>query len=130
MKTGRSSGRSRSRLVVRIRPDFMFLALFCLAGCAGPRPHVDQALMADHGGFSRGEGVAEQYIIACPDVLDISIEERPDLRVRQSVGPDGRVDLGAAGMVRVEGQTPAEAAVHVAVQVGVPTRAVHVEVEA
>jgi protein involved in polysaccharide export with SLBB domain len=104
------------------------VALCLLAGCASTRPHVDQAVKADLGGPTRNRGVAEQYVIRCPDVLEIAVDGRTDPPARAAVGPDGRLDHDDLGRPRVEGQTAAEAAQTVAVGLGLPPAAVHVQV--
>jgi protein involved in polysaccharide export with SLBB domain len=104
------------------------LVLTLLTGCAQTRPHVDQAVKADRGGPSRNEGVAEQYVIRCPDVLEITDADHPDLPPRAAVGPDGRLDRDDLGRPRVEGETAAEAARAVAAALGVLPAAVHVRV--
>jgi protein involved in polysaccharide export with SLBB domain len=104
------------------------LLLVALTGCAGSRPHVDRALLADGGGGARNLGVAENYTIGCPDVLDVAVAGRPDLSGPRPVGPDGTIDLGPAGPVRVEGRTPPEAAARIAGQAHVPTAGVRVGV--
>jgi protein involved in polysaccharide export with SLBB domain len=103
--------------------------VLCLAaGCATGRPHVDQAVQAERGGPARNHGVAAQYQVRCPDVLEVGIDGRPDLAARVAVGPDGRVELGGLGRVRVEGESTAEVARGVAAAAGVPAGAVHVRV--
>src|SRR5262249_10499813 len=75
------------------------------SGCAWGPQHMDQNLMADGGTAARGEGVSEQYVVGCPDVLELAVEGRPDLSGRRGIGADGRIDLGPLGRVRVEGRT-------------------------
>jgi protein involved in polysaccharide export with SLBB domain len=99
-----------------------------LAGCAQTRPHVDQAVKADQGGVARNEGVAEQYLIRCPDVLQVTVDGLPDLPPRAAVGPDGRLDRDDLGQPRVEGQTTDEAALAVAAALAVPPGAVRLRV--
>jgi protein involved in polysaccharide export with SLBB domain len=77
---------------------------------------------------TRGLGVAEHYAVGCPDVLEIAVAGRPDLTGRRAIGPDGQVDLGRAGSVRVEGRTPADAAACVAHQLGLATGRVRLRV--
>jgi protein involved in polysaccharide export with SLBB domain len=105
------------------------VVLCLLAGCAPVRPHVDQALKSDHGGPVRNQGVAEQYVIRCPDVLEIAVDGRPDLPARAVLGPDGRLDRDDLGRPRVEGQTAAETGRAVAAALGVPSETVRVHVE-
>jgi protein involved in polysaccharide export with SLBB domain len=102
--------------------------LTLLAGCAQTRPHVDQAVKADRGGPARNEGVAEQYVIRCPDVLEVAAADYPDLPPRATVGADGRLDRDDLGRARVEGETAAEAARAVAAALGVPPAAVRARV--
>lgn len=53
---------------------------------------------------------ASLYTIACPDVLDLVVAQRPDLSGRLAVDPDGTIPLGPIGRLRVEGMTAGEAA--------------------
>jgi protein involved in polysaccharide export with SLBB domain len=94
----------------------------------GENHQVDRALLTDPGGRLRNEGVAEHYTLGCPDVLDIFVAGRPELSGRRTIGPDGTVDLGIAGSVRVEGRTPAEAAALIAGQAHAPGSSVRVHV--
>src|SRR5438093_9926680 len=68
------SGSTRS-----LFPVSCFLFPFFLLGCAAGRSHLDQALRADQGDPVRNESVAEQYAVACPDVLELAVAGRPDL---------------------------------------------------
>jgi protein involved in polysaccharide export with SLBB domain len=70
--------------------------------------------MADQGTEQRNRGVVDRYTVACPDVLDIQVAGRPELCRHQAIGPDGRINLGDTGSLRVEGRTPAEVEVGVA----------------
>lgn len=104
------------------------VALCLLAGCAHNKPHVDQAVKADRGGPVRNEGVAEQYAVRCPDVLEITVAGRPDLSARAAVGPDGRLDREDLGRPRVEGQTAEEVARGVAASAGLTPDSVRARV--
>src|SRR5437660_9652954 len=86
------------------------LVLGLLAGCAAGGPPLDRALLADGGMGPRCRQAGEAYRIGCPDVLEVTVGQRPELSGRRRVGPDGRIDAGRAGRVRVEGQTVAETA--------------------
>src|SRR5262249_14387724 len=92
------------------------------------RSHVERSLMADRGTTTRNEGVAEHYTVGCPDVLEVRVSNRPDLSGRQTVGPDGRIELAALGRQRGEGHTPPEIAQLLAAALGVPSRQVQVRV--
>jgi protein involved in polysaccharide export with SLBB domain len=102
--------------------------LCLLAGCAGGRPHVDQAMKAETGGPARNQGVAARYQVRCPDVLEVSAAGRPDLAGRVAVGPDGRMEVGELGRLRVEGRTVPEVAEALAAAAGVPAADVRVRV--
>lgn len=91
-----------------------------LAGCAADRASVEKNLMADKQTARLHEGVAEQYRVGCPDVLEIRVGEKPDLSGQYAVGPNGRIDLGDYGSLRVEGRTLAEVAELVAKETGTP----------
>jgi polysaccharide biosynthesis/export protein len=104
------------------------LALGTAPGCATGRPHVDRSLMADRGGAGRNEGVAEHYLIGCPDVLEVAVVGQPELTQRCKVGPDGRVDLGSLGSPRVEGRTVPEVARHLGEALSLPPEYVDVRV--
>lgn len=89
---------------------------------------MDQAVKADPGGPARNEGVAGQYLVRCPDVLEVAVAGRPDLTGRIAVAADGRLDLEAAGRPRVEGLTVAEVARAVADAAAMPPTAVRARV--
>lgn len=103
------------------------LALTCLTGCAHDF-YMDQALLADSGRIARNNGVPESYLVGCPDVLEIHIDGRANVGGRCEIGPDGCVDLGQAGKVRVEGKTVGIAAQQIADAVDIPESLVHVRV--
>jgi protein involved in polysaccharide export with SLBB domain len=112
------------------RSAWLLLALPMLLhapGCAKDRESVGKNLMAQQS-VERMEGVAEHYRIACPDVIDLAVSERPEFNGRHEVQPDGRIDLGDYGKQRVEGRTPPEIATLIAEEVGVSTESVQVRV--
>lgn len=61
--------------------------------------------MAEKGTLGRNQGVAEQYTLHCPDILVISVANHPELTGLRPVGPDGRIDIGELGRLRVESRT-------------------------
>ncbi len=103
-----------------------WLLLLTAGGCVTTQGHVDKDMMAERGGWGRGDGVAEHYAIGCPDVLLVTVAGHPELSRRFTVGADGRVDLDSLGRPRVEGQTAPEVARAVADALGLPPE--HVEV--
>lgn len=122
---GWSSGRSMAWHRARGAAG-LFLCL--LAGCCLGRPHLDRALLADSGREERNLGVAERYLVACPDVLDVAVAGRPELSGRHTVQADGQIVLGPLGRLRVEGLTVPEIAARVAEETEAPPAAVRVAV--
>lgn len=45
------------------------------------------------------------YTISCPDIVEIAVLGRTDVGGRYAVSAEGRINLGAAGEPRVEGET-------------------------
>jgi protein involved in polysaccharide export with SLBB domain len=108
-------------------------AVICFldAGCAHKaqqRADVEKKLMGDREVTTRNQGVAEHYQVGCPDVLAIVVAGRPVWGTRQTVGVDGRIDLGEHGRVRVEGRSLAEIAGQLAEVLGTSPAAVQVGV--
>ncbi len=122
MGTGASwSSRRRMRLLLA-------LVLALPAGCAPGRLCLDQALLVERGLATRDEGGAAAYTVGCPDLLEVMVEGRSETSCRAPIGPDGCIDLGASGRLRVEGLTLDEIAPRVAHQVGVPEAQVQVHI--
>jgi protein involved in polysaccharide export with SLBB domain len=104
------------------------LCLVVHAGCALGQPYLDEALLAQPEYPARGRDAAAHYLIACPDVLDVTIAGRPECSGRRAVTADGRIDLGPLGRVRVEGGPATEAARSIAEEADVPPESVQVRV--
>ena len=121
----RGGGPARPRRSPRLRPPPLLLILLVLAGCAPTRSEVDQRLRADRG---PGAGAADNYLVGCPDVLEVTVAGLPDLDCRGPVGVDGCVDLGPLGRPRVEGRTVPAIARLVADRARVPPDRVVVQV--
>src|SRR5262249_6129010 len=81
-----------------------------LAGCALGHHQVDKAMQTENGSAARSTSAVDRYCLACPDVLELHIETRPDLSGQRAIGVDGRIDLGEVGRLRVEGLTVQETA--------------------
>jgi protein involved in polysaccharide export with SLBB domain len=79
-------------------------------GCAGQRPWVDQALMAEPTPLATLNSTAAEYLISCPDQIQIKVSERPELSGTQEVAGDGRINGTGGERVRVEGLSTTEAA--------------------
>jgi protein involved in polysaccharide export with SLBB domain len=96
--------------------------LAAAVGCAG---HLDQALLADRNPAAHQANAEAEYCVHCPDLLQVSV---PGWSGETPVGPDGRVRANRGVAVRVEGQTPGEAARHIAEELGCKPADVRVHV--
>ncbi len=114
------------------RPTARVLAglLLLLPTACASRPYIDRAVMAERGTAARNEGVAQAYLPGCPDMLEFAVPGRPDLTGQRAIGPDGRVECGPLGRVRVEGLTGDEIAARVAELAGLPPERVNVRIAA
>lgn len=99
-----------------------------LGGCATSRGPIERALQRQDPPPAQAVQFAEAYTVNCPDVLAIEVETRPELSGHREVGPDGRIQLGTLGRLRVEGQTVAEVSRRLADAVDVSAAWVRVEV--
>ncbi len=79
-------------------------------GCAGQRPWVDRALMAEPTPQANLNSTAAEYLISCPDRVEIKVSGRPELSRTQEVAGDGRIIATNGERVRVEGLSSTEAA--------------------
>jgi polysaccharide biosynthesis/export protein len=109
-----------------LRRTWLGLLLWLPAGCALCRTPLDCTIPPDKGLAARTENAAENYPVNCPDVLEISIFSHPEIGGPHEIGPDGRIDLGARGRLRVEGHTVAEIALLLSSVYGVPPAQVSV----
>src|SRR5262249_10576779 len=101
-----------------------------LPGWPGAGANVEKTIIAGRAAAPPRQEVTDPYRLGCPDEFDLIVAARPRLTGRCVVGPDGRIDLGGMGRVRVEGKTSAEAAAAIATQIGLPPSAVRVVVQA
>ena len=110
----------------------MPLCAFCwlclTAGCATDRAGFDKHFLAGTPPDHQDLQVAESYLVAFPDVLDIQVMGRPDVSGQCAVGLDGRIELGLQQRLRVEGQTIPQIGRLVANQAGVAADVVRVSV--
>jgi protein involved in polysaccharide export with SLBB domain len=120
----RSGGGGRQRSCLALVPLFFLL----LNGCAANRNQVDPNLMAGKGKTPPAAEVAQQYLVGCPDVLEVAVAGQGGLNGRYTVGPDGRVELDALDRPQVEGRTVPAIERLLADQAGVPVDKVHVQV--
>lgn len=122
------------RALKRCRVRATVLAALCCAlvglggGCAGDRNLVDNNLKHDRPTEAEALGVAEHYRVGCPDVLDIAVKDRPEFEGHYTVEPDGRINLGRYGRLRVEGRMLGEIAGLMADEIGVRPQDIRVRV--
>jgi protein involved in polysaccharide export with SLBB domain len=102
------------------------LGLLVLSGCADGR--IERALLADRNPAAHGHDLAALYTVHCPDVLELRIANKPHWSGQQTVGPDGRIVLGEAGPLRVDGLSAPEIARRVAEKARLPWERVDVVV--
>jgi protein involved in polysaccharide export with SLBB domain len=76
----------------------------------------------------RDRDAAVVYRIHCPDVIEMSVDSRSDLAGRREVAPDGRINLGSLGRLRVEGHSVPEGALMLADIAGVAPDRVHLKI--
>jgi polysaccharide biosynthesis/export protein len=95
--------------------------LTLLAGCSS---HLDRALLADRNPAAHQARPETDYCIHCPDAVEVTL---PHWTGEQTIDADGRMPVAGA-RVRVEGQTPAEAAQHIADRFGIDAAGVRVRV--
>jgi protein involved in polysaccharide export with SLBB domain len=101
-----------------------------LAGCATDRANVGKNLMADRASALRSEGVAEHYLVGCPDVLEVRIRNRPELSGQVAVAPTGCIALAGYAPLCVEGRTLPEVAHLIAGETGQAPDEVEVRIAA
>jgi protein involved in polysaccharide export with SLBB domain len=85
--------------------------------------------MAGNGPQTQNADLTENYVVLCPDVIQVSVSGRPELRIRAALGPDGHVDLGELGKPRVEGRPVVGIAHIIEQEAGLQPGQVHVRVE-
>jgi protein involved in polysaccharide export with SLBB domain len=96
------------------------IGLILCAGCLNPAPRIRSALK-DPPSAAPAETVAA-YTLSCPDVIDISFANWPNLSGRYTIDPDGTITIANVVRIRVDGQTAASAESRLANVLGVPAR--------
>jgi protein involved in polysaccharide export with SLBB domain len=83
----------------------VFAACGFVLGCATNQKCLDEALLADRDPAAHGTNLAEQYVVHCPDVVEINVKDHPEWSGVRAVTPDGRIGLTEHAYLRVDGQT-------------------------
>ncbi len=81
-----------------------FLSLFIHAGCT--TYDVVQSDLSQPTGEKRLEVINGKYKIAPPDVIEIAVQDNPEIGTRSVIRPDGNVFIPLLGDIYVEGLTP------------------------
>lgn len=103
--TGFCLGRALARMAV-----FCFLVVAVAPRCNAQTRGAGNAETGQHRPLNVGnQGLVDRpYRIGPGDVLDVAYRYTPEFNDEVTVGPDGRVDLKAAGVVRAAGATVEE----------------------
>lgn len=100
----------------------------CFAGCATDHGLLDLT----HSPRVETEGPAAptgtDYSLACPDVLELAVDGLVAWTGKREIGPDGRIDLGRCGRLRIEGLSLEQARQLIARTIGVAPDTVHARV--
>ena len=110
------------------RSALVVVCLAVLAGCAGSRSQLHQALVSDHQPVAHARDVEAHYVVHCPDVLDVQVQGLPACSGSHTVGADGYLSPVPGKSVRAGGQTVRQIAREAARQLGVPAEVVRVRV--
>ena len=106
------------------------LACLLAGGCTTPHKRVSQALGSDAiAPVDREETVAESYRIACPDVVEITIDGASS-GGQFVVNAEGRIAFAPLDKPRVEGETSASLAQRIATELRLKPEQVHCKVVA
>ena len=108
----------------------IFLALpglLCAPGCAKDRASVGKNLMNQQSA-ERQAGVIDNYRVACPDVIELVVAERPDFNGKYEIGVEGVLNLGDYGKLRIEGRTPPDIAMLLAAETGASQESIKVRI--
>jgi protein involved in polysaccharide export with SLBB domain len=117
------------RIRLGLAPACALVIVLGLSGCMGDQQTVvKKNLMADKLAADRNAGVAENYRVGCPDVLEVAVAGRGEFSGHYVVEPDGRINLGRYGRIRVQDRTLADIDGLVADAIGVLPPQVRVRV--
>jgi protein involved in polysaccharide export with SLBB domain len=116
----------------RVRSPLLTLVLMVCTGLTGclweQHVVVKKSLRGDQPVAERMAGVAEHYGVGCPDVLEIAVRGRQEFAGNYLVEPDGCINLGRYGRLRVQGRVLADIGRELAGTIDVPAHEVRVRV--
>lgn len=95
-------------------------------GCARDRALVEQSLR--NSSPYQDDAVVRSYRVACPDVIEVHMQTRPEFNGLYEIGSDGRINLGDYGKPRIEGRLLSEVAQVIADETGSVPLSVRVRV--
>lgn len=87
----------------------LLLVLALLSGCAGHRMAIEKALRQGKS-IPPTRDLEGQYVIHCPDNVEVAAPLRPELEGTREVRPDGCILLANGTAIEVAGMTAPEAA--------------------
>ncbi len=118
------------RLAKQIFLGVSLCVLAVCGGCAHWRSNVEKNLMDKFSGPEEALWVANAYRIGCPDLIEVSVQNRPELYFRAHVEADGRIYvpfLEPSG-IRISGLTRSQVALRIAHLAEIPYEDVVVNV--
>jgi protein involved in polysaccharide export with SLBB domain len=102
---------------------------FASSGCVTSRERIAEAMASKAPApVLREQTVEEGYRIACPDVVEITLDGMPELSGEYPVTTEGRIELAAFGNPRIEGQTSSSLVEFLAVELRLPAERIHCKV--
>lgn len=122
MKTGQ---RWSSWKLFAAGPILASAIVIAASGCAKDRVLIEKNLLAQS---ADGIEVAKSYRVACPDVIELDIAQRPEFAGRYEITSEGRINLGEYGNLRVQGRTPVEIIKLVAGETGVSETSMRIRI--
>ncbi len=84
------------------------ISLLFYTGCKSFDNILDGSVQSADISENRLEALNGTYILSPPDVIEISVNDNPDLKTRAIIRPDGNIFFPLLGDVYVEGLTPLE----------------------
>ena len=99
-----------------LRGFYVLCLTIAFGGCASQQTHV--ARKPSTAFLNPSNAAVAEYRVGCPDVLQVSVPNHPHLSGEFHIRPDGRIDFGKHGEMRVEGRTTEEIAQRLAIYSG------------
>ena len=85
-------------------------AMGLMVGCATGPKCLDKALLVNRDPAAHGVNLTQQYLVHCPDVVEVAINGHPEWSGVRLINADGRIALTEHVYLRLDGLTTSEAA--------------------